>query len=137
MSAGAASIRRCRADERADILRIVNAAAEAYRGVIPADRWREPDMPGDELDAEWAAAEWADPFLRAPRLCRPRSGHAGPKRAAGSSLLGVVLERDPQADPVVEDGSVLDGEVLPDDLRDAQFAHALGRCLDRGARGGL
>ena len=55
MSAGAASIRRCRADERADILRIVNAAAEAYRGVIPADRWREPYMPGDELDAEVGA----------------------------------------------------------------------------------
>jgi GNAT superfamily N-acetyltransferase len=55
MSAGAASIRRCRADERSDILRIVNAAAEAYRGVIPADRWREPYMPGDELDAEVGA----------------------------------------------------------------------------------
>ncbi len=34
---------------------IVNAAAEAYRGVIPADRWHEPYMPGDELDREIAA----------------------------------------------------------------------------------
>jgi GNAT superfamily N-acetyltransferase len=33
----------------------VNAAAEAYRGVIPADRWHEPYMPADELDAEIAA----------------------------------------------------------------------------------
>jgi GNAT superfamily N-acetyltransferase len=49
------SIRPCRDDERAAILGIVNAAAEAYRGVIPADRWREPYMPGDELDAEIAA----------------------------------------------------------------------------------
>jgi GNAT superfamily N-acetyltransferase len=48
-------IRRCRPDERAEILRIVNAAAEVYRGVIPADRWHEPYMPGDELDAEVAA----------------------------------------------------------------------------------
>ena len=48
-------IRRCRRDEHAEILRIVNAAAEAYRGVIPADRWHEPYMPGDELDAEVAA----------------------------------------------------------------------------------
>src|SRR5215216_7583287 len=48
-------IRRCRDDERADILAIVNAAAEAYRGVIPADRWHEPYMPADELDAEIAA----------------------------------------------------------------------------------
>jgi GNAT superfamily N-acetyltransferase len=50
-----ALIRRCRPDERDAILHVVNAAAEAYRGVIPADRWREPYMPGDELDAELAA----------------------------------------------------------------------------------
>jgi GNAT superfamily N-acetyltransferase len=48
-------IRRCRDDERGAILAIVNAAAEAYRGVIPADRWREPYMPAEELDAEIAA----------------------------------------------------------------------------------
>jgi GNAT superfamily N-acetyltransferase len=48
------SIRLCRDDERAAILAIVNAAAEAYRGVIPADRWREPYMPRRELDAEIA-----------------------------------------------------------------------------------
>ena len=46
------TIRRCRDDEREAILAIVNAAAEAYRGVIPADRWHEPYMPGSELDAE-------------------------------------------------------------------------------------
>ena len=34
---------------------IVNAAAEAYRGVIPPDRWREPYMPREELDAEITA----------------------------------------------------------------------------------
>jgi GNAT superfamily N-acetyltransferase len=33
----------------------VNAAAEAYRGVIPADRWHEPYMSAEELDAELAA----------------------------------------------------------------------------------
>jgi GNAT superfamily N-acetyltransferase len=49
------SIRPCRDDERPAILAIVNAAAEAYRGVIPADRWREPYMPADELDGEIAA----------------------------------------------------------------------------------
>jgi GNAT superfamily N-acetyltransferase len=48
-------IRPCRHEERGSILAIVNAAAEAYRGVIPADRWHEPYMPGDELDAEIAA----------------------------------------------------------------------------------
>jgi GNAT superfamily N-acetyltransferase len=48
-------IRRCRDDERAAILAIVNAAAEAYRGVIPADRWHEPYMPSAELDDEIAS----------------------------------------------------------------------------------
>ena len=47
-------IRRCRDDERAAIVAIVNAAAEAYRDVIPADRWREPYMPLGELDHEIA-----------------------------------------------------------------------------------
>jgi GNAT superfamily N-acetyltransferase len=45
-------IRLCRDDERGAILEIVNAAAEAYRGVIPPDRWHEPYMPSDELDGE-------------------------------------------------------------------------------------
>src|ERR1700744_5275163 len=49
------------------------------------------------------------------------SGVLGPR----SRLLGVVLERDAQADPIVQDASVLDGEVLAHDLRHAQFAHAL------------
>jgi GNAT superfamily N-acetyltransferase len=46
------SIRPCREDERETILAIVNAAAEAYRGVIPPDRWHEPYMPAHELDGE-------------------------------------------------------------------------------------
>jgi GNAT superfamily N-acetyltransferase len=49
------SIRHCRDDERDAILAIVNAAAEAYRGVIPEDRWHEPYMPAEELGAEIAA----------------------------------------------------------------------------------
>jgi GNAT superfamily N-acetyltransferase len=48
-------IRPCRDDEREAIFAIVNAAAEAYRGAIPADRWHEPYMPPEELDAEIAA----------------------------------------------------------------------------------
>jgi GNAT superfamily N-acetyltransferase len=49
------NIRPCLDDDRAAILAIVNTAAEAYRGVIPADRWHEPYMPRDELDREIAA----------------------------------------------------------------------------------
>lgn len=36
------------------MLAIINDAAQAYRGVIPADRWHEPYMPADELTAEIA-----------------------------------------------------------------------------------
>jgi GNAT superfamily N-acetyltransferase len=49
------SVRPCKDEEHAEILAIVNAAAEAYRGVIPADRWHEPYMPAQELDDEIAA----------------------------------------------------------------------------------
>ena len=31
---------------------IINDAAEAYKGIIPKDRWREPYMPKDELKLE-------------------------------------------------------------------------------------
>lgn len=48
-------IRRCRDDECPSILAIINAAAEAYRGVIPLDRWHEPYMSRLELDREVAA----------------------------------------------------------------------------------
>jgi len=48
-------IRACTEADFPAILAIVNAAAEAYRGVIPADRWHEPYMPAEELRAEIAA----------------------------------------------------------------------------------
>jgi hypothetical protein len=46
--------RICRDDERDEILSIINAAAEAYHGVISADCWHDPYMSGDELDRELA-----------------------------------------------------------------------------------
>ncbi len=49
------SIRPCRGDERSAVVATVNAAAQAYRGAIPADRWHEPYMPLRELDGEIAA----------------------------------------------------------------------------------
>jgi N-acetylglutamate synthase-like GNAT family acetyltransferase len=47
-------IRKSVEADSAPMLAIVNAAAQAYRGVIPADRWREPYMPSDELEKEIA-----------------------------------------------------------------------------------
>jgi GNAT superfamily N-acetyltransferase len=49
------TIRICRDEESGAILAIVNAAAEAYRGVIPEDRWHEPYMDSRELEDEIAA----------------------------------------------------------------------------------
>ncbi len=48
------NIRLCHEGERASILAIVNAAAEAYRGAIPADCWHEPYMTQKELEREIA-----------------------------------------------------------------------------------
>src|SRR5258706_1388170 len=57
-------IRKSAEADLAAMLAIVNDAAQAYRGVIPADRWHEPYMPADELAEEiaggvvfWVAAQ--------------------------------------------------------------------------------
>jgi N-acetylglutamate synthase-like GNAT family acetyltransferase len=47
-------IRKSIAVDLEAILTIVNDAAQAYRGVIPADRWHEPYMPLNELVHEIA-----------------------------------------------------------------------------------
>jgi GNAT superfamily N-acetyltransferase len=38
-----------------DMLAIINEAAEAYRGIIPADRWHDPYMGAEELTGEISA----------------------------------------------------------------------------------
>lgn len=48
-------IRKCTDSDVAAIFEIVNEAAEAYKGVIPGDRWHEPYMALDELQNEIAA----------------------------------------------------------------------------------
>jgi N-acetylglutamate synthase-like GNAT family acetyltransferase len=47
-------IRRSEQAELAPICTVINAAAQAYRGVIPADRWHEPYMPQAALERELA-----------------------------------------------------------------------------------
>ena len=42
----------CRSDEFGVIGEIINDAAQAYRGVIPEDRWHEPYMPLAELEEQ-------------------------------------------------------------------------------------
>lgn len=48
-------IRPCGEADVAAIYAVINDAAQAYKGVIPADRWREPYMPMQELRREIAA----------------------------------------------------------------------------------
>jgi N-acetylglutamate synthase-like GNAT family acetyltransferase len=48
------SIRPCTAADVPSILGIVNDAAQAYKGVIPADRWHEPYLPPEQLQRELA-----------------------------------------------------------------------------------
>jgi GNAT superfamily N-acetyltransferase len=45
-------IRQCTPADFEEIYEIVNDAAQAYRGIIPQDRWKEPYMPGEELRHE-------------------------------------------------------------------------------------
>jgi len=42
-------IRQCYESDFSTIFEIINDAAQAYKGVIPADRWHEPYMPKSEL----------------------------------------------------------------------------------------
>ena len=52
---GDGPVRACGNDDFSRIHYIINAAAVAYRGVIPDDRWHEPYMPEHELESEIAA----------------------------------------------------------------------------------
>jgi N-acetylglutamate synthase-like GNAT family acetyltransferase len=48
-------IRTCTPADFDAILQIINDAAQAYRGIIPADRWHDPYMPATQLRGEIAA----------------------------------------------------------------------------------
>jgi len=45
-------IRQCTQEDFTAILEIINDAAQAYKGVIPEDRWHEPYMPQEQLHQE-------------------------------------------------------------------------------------
>ncbi len=49
------TIRPCGTQDIDRMLEIINAAAQAYRPVIPPDRWHDPYMPAAELADELAA----------------------------------------------------------------------------------
>jgi N-acetylglutamate synthase-like GNAT family acetyltransferase len=47
-------IRQCANSDLAAICEIINDGAQAYKGIIPPDRWKEPYMTQDELRQEIA-----------------------------------------------------------------------------------
>lgn len=99
----------CVAADMDAMLSVINDAAEAYRGVIPADRWHDPYMSRDELAGEIAAGvafrgaydeddgligvmgaqRVADVTLI--RHAYVRTGRQG--RGVGSALIGDLLAR--------------------------------------------
>jgi N-acetylglutamate synthase-like GNAT family acetyltransferase len=52
VTAPSASIRKCDRDDFESIYAIINDAAEAYRGVIPSDCWKDPYMSKTKLQHE-------------------------------------------------------------------------------------
>jgi len=52
---GRREIRPIRDDEHAEVLAIINDAAQRYRGVIPEDRWHDPYFSAAYLESEIAA----------------------------------------------------------------------------------
>jgi GNAT superfamily N-acetyltransferase len=48
------ALRRSTRADAPGMLAIINDAAQAYRGVIPVDRWHDPYMPAAELEQEMA-----------------------------------------------------------------------------------
>lgn len=109
-------IRPCRDDEQATIAAIINAAAEKYRGVIPADCFHDPYMSDDALAADIAKGvvfwgyEDAGTLLGVMGLQivknQPLIRHAYVRpalqgRGIGSALLSRLIER--------QDGPILVG----------------------------
>ncbi len=101
-------IRPCTSTDFSTIEAIINDAAEAYRGVIPADCWHEPYMTAAALQSEIQAGVefwgWDDTGnltgimgvqgVRDVTLIRHayvRTGHQG--RGIGAALLNFLADR--------------------------------------------
>jgi GNAT superfamily N-acetyltransferase len=101
-------IRPCSGAEVPSIETIINEAARAYQGVIPADCWHEPYMPRAELLGEIAAGVqfwgWDDSgaligVMGIQKVCDAtlirhayvRSGHQN--RGIGSVLLAALVRQ--------------------------------------------
>jgi GNAT superfamily N-acetyltransferase len=106
MSSEIANIRPCADADFAAMYAVINAAATAYAGVIPADRYHVPYMPAEELRGEIAAGVrfwgWHDPeglsgvmgIQDVDDVTLIRHAYVMPERqgtGVGSRLLGHLL----------------------------------------------
>jgi len=79
-------VRPCRKNECSIISEIINAAAEAYRGVIPADRWHDPYISLRELIGVMGIQAVRDVDLIRHAYVRPGSQ----RRGIGAALIGHI-----------------------------------------------
>ena len=110
---------------------VINAAATAYAGVIPEDRYHQPYMPLDELRAEIAAGVRFWGLFEAVAVGRP-GGPGGPGgRRVEDELAGVMGIQD------VEDVTLIrHAYVRPDRQRGGvgtRLLEHLVRLADRAA----
>src|SRR2546422_11184539 len=91
-----------------EICLVVNDAAAAYRGVIPADRWKEPYMPLEEVHEEIDAGVVFWGYRRGGRVAgvvglQQVDGGAlsrpGYRRTAGRGGRGRSAPREPRRSP--------------------------------------
>jgi GNAT superfamily N-acetyltransferase len=84
-------IRNLSASDFDAILEVINDAAEAYKGVIPDDRWKEPYMSAEELAKEIEAGVRFFGWMKGERLL----GVAGIQALGDTTLIrhAYVLSR--------------------------------------------
>lgn len=82
-------IRLCKTEDLPQMATIINDGAQAYRGVIPVDRWHEPYMPLKELQQEIADGVVFYGYSEANDITT-----SAEKPAAESPLAGVMGIQD-------------------------------------------
>ena len=115
-------IRVCIDDDFEAIFQIINDAAEAYRGIIPVDRWHEPYMPREELRAEVSAGGAFLGYEKGDEL----GGVMGTQDVQDVTLIRHAYVRTPQR------GQGIGGELLGRIMDQATKPILIGTWADAG-----
>ena len=119
-------IRRCTEADIPAIDAIINEAAQAYRGAIPADCWHEPYMPREALRAEIAAGVAFSGWEEAGALV----GVMGLQPVRDVTLIRHAYVRDAQQ------GRGIGAALLAALTRETNGTLLVGRGPTRGGRSG-